>query len=400
MTRKVLVGMLLLGALFIFGVATFYVENWQTYLGRGYTLTAKFPLVQTLDKGDIVRMAGVNVGRVDTLDIDTEAATTLPVEATLWIRRGVNVRADDTATVRLASLFGGSYVAIERGDPAAPVLGEGQRIEKTDVAASATEIIEQSKLTLREVQTAFEDVTAITADLKEGKGALGRMLKDEELYENLDGIAADAREAVDGLKEAADRLERGEGVLGKLVMDDQMAEDLDTLVADAKAITEDLRTVTADLREGEGTLGKLLKTDELHTSLEAAVASISEVADLFKEGEGLGAKLLNDAELADDFRAVAANLKEVSVKLAEGESTLGKLLDSDEAYQKLDASLDDLNEFTSALAEGEGTLGKLVADAEAYDKITKLIDSVQGIVDTYREQSPVVSFAGAIFGAF
>ena len=85
MARKVLVGMLLLGALFIFGLATFYVENWQRYLGKGYPLRASFPLVHTLDVGDIVRMSGVEVGAVEELTINTEGPPENQVEAILRI---------------------------------------------------------------------------------------------------------------------------------------------------------------------------------------------------------------------------------------------------------------------------------------------------------------------------
>jgi phospholipid/cholesterol/gamma-HCH transport system substrate-binding protein len=407
MTRKMLVGMLLLGALFIFGLATFYVENWQFYLGKGYRLTANFPVVQTLDEGDLVRMAGVSVGTVEDLKIETEEATKMPVEATLWIRSGVKVRGDDTATVRLASIFGGSYVSIERGDPTARELGDGDKIAKTDVSPGATEIIEQSKETLQEIQRAFEDVTAITVDLREGKGTLGRMLKEEEFYNNLDALMAETREAVETLKGATERINEGKGVLGRLIMDDELASDVDALVSNTTELTSNLREITEDLREGQGTFGKLLQSSELYDRLNQAVDTVSDVAALFRDGEGIVAKLLDDPEMAGDMRELfadaadaAINLKDITDKITSGENTIGKFLESDEAYEKLNASLDDLNEFTTALAEGKGTVGKLVTEDEAYRKITNLVDSVQGIVDTYREQSPVISFAGAVFGAF
>ncbi|KPK65505.1 MAG: hypothetical protein AMK73_02785 [Planctomycetes bacterium SM23_32] len=400
MTRKVLVGMLLLGALFVFGLATFYVKNWQFHVGHGYRLTAHFPVVHTLDRGDVVRMAGVVVGTVEDLQISTEAATQFPVRATLWLRQGVVVRADDQASIKMTSVFGGSYVAIERGDPEAAELRDGDQIKRTEVAPSVTEVIEQSKVTLREISKAFEDVSAITSDLREGKGALGRLLQDEEFFDKLDRMATD-------LGEASARLRDGEGALGKLVMDDQMAADLESIVSDTKELTHHLRQLADDLRSGEGTLGKLLESDELYAKLDESIGTVNDVAKLFKEGEGVVSRLLQDPEMADDLRALAseandaaANLKEVTDKIAQGENTLGKLLESDEVYVKLDASLDDLNEFTKALAEGTGTVGKLVHDEEAYKKLTALIDSVQGIVDTYREQSPVISLAGAVFGAF
>lgn len=400
MTRKVLVGMLLLGALIVFCVATFYVKNWQFYLGKGYRLQANFPVVHTLDEGDIVRMAGVPVGTVQDLTISTRAATKLPVQAVLWIRSDVTVRADDKAMIKMTSVFGGSYVAIERGDPTAPVLENGALIAQTEVAPSVTEIIEQSKQTLAEMQRAFEDVTAITADLREGKGTLGKLLGDDEFFNKLDGITTDVSSAAGSLKNAADRMEKGEGVLGKLLMDDQMAQDFDTLVADIKGLAENLRQTSEDLREGEGTIGKLLASDELYNR-------INDIAKALHEGDGVMASLLNDAELADELRqfvsdaqAVAADVRSITAKIAEGESSLGKLLSSDETYVKLDQSLNDLNEFTAALREGRGTVGKLVNEDEGYRKLMQLVESVQGIVDTYREQSPVISVAGTIFGAF
>jgi phospholipid/cholesterol/gamma-HCH transport system substrate-binding protein len=97
---------------------------------------------------------------------------------------------------------------------------------------------------------------------------------------------------------------------------------------------------------------------------------------------------------------VAENLRDVSARIRDGEGALGKLLTTEEAYKKLDASLDDLNAVTSALREGEGTLGKLMRDEKLYEQISQIADDLQAMLDTYREQSPVLTFAGAVFGAF
>jgi len=373
MARKLLVGILLLGALFIFGLSTFYVKNWQFYLGKGYLLTANFPAVQTLDQGDVVRLSGVQVGAVERVSISTEVATKFPVQTRLWIRSGVTVRAQDTAVIQLVSIFGGSYVAIKRGDPRAPALHDGDEMRNTEVAPSMTELIEDSKATLAEVKKAFEDVGSIAADVKAGKGTLGRLVSDEELSKKVESIVDDVKGSTDTFKKAADRLEKGEGVLGKLVMSDGLSKDFDSLVADTRRVTENLRSMTDDLRKGEGTFGKILTSDELYNKLNDAVTTVGDTVKIFKQGEGILPKLLEDKTMADDLRKLATdaaqaatNLRDVSEKLRTGDSTLGKFMESDDIYKK----------------------------------ITQLLDSVQGIVDTYREQSPVMSFAGAVFGAF
>jgi phospholipid/cholesterol/gamma-HCH transport system substrate-binding protein len=294
MARKVLVGMLLLGALFIFGLATFYVENWQFYLGKGYRLRAEFPIAQTLDKGDTVRLAGVPVGTVENLEVRTEVDTLYPVEAVLWIRSGVTIRADDTAMIKMSTLFGGNYVAIERGDPGAALLTNNEYISKTSVAPSITQVIEQSTETLSKISGAFEEISRITKDLTEGKGTLARLLKEEDFYNELQSTVAEARDAATGLKASAQRLEQGEGVLGKLLMDDEMAQDFETLTADAGELASNLRAVSADLQNGRGTLGRLMQDEELYEKLSDSVGTIGDAAKTLREGEGILPRLLQD----------------------------------------------------------------------------------------------------------
>jgi len=394
MTRKILVGMLLLGALFIFGLATFYVENWQFYLGKGYRLVARFPVAHTLDTGDLVRIAGVPAGTVKELTIDTETATAKPVTAVLLIQDEFKVHADDTATIRISSFFGGNYISIDRGDKAAPELRDGDEIRKTAVSAGITEVVEQSQAALAEVRTAIGQITEITTQLREGEGTLGKLLMDEELANKLDSVADQATSVLEGFKTASDRLQQGEGALGKLLMDDELAEQLSTAARDATEVAANLKEVSADLHNGKGTIGRLFADEELYAELKDTVDTIGDFADKANNGNGILAKLLSDEDLAQDIRTFAADARQVATDMKD---ISAEMRGGDSSFM---ASLENLKDITDAIANGEGTLGKLVRDDQVYQQISGLLDAVQGIVDTYREQSPVISLAGAVFGAF
>jgi len=373
MGRKVLVGFLLLGGLFIFGLATFYVENWQDFLGKGYYLRARFPLAQTLDKGDIVRLAGVPIGAVRSLSVNTEIETDYPVEAELWIRTGIKIRTNDRAMIKMSSLFGGYYVSIERGPGDAPELGEGGIIEDTGVAPSITEVVESSTETLDKISAAFDEVTTIMDELTEGEGTLAMLLRDEELAADLKGTVADIKEAAGGIKVAAERIEKGEGLLGEFLMDDQLAEDFRVLVADVKETAASLKSASAELDSGQGTLPRLLRDEEMYNELKDAVATIGDAARMFQEGEGLLPQLLQDKEMAQDLKDTMADARQAA---------------------------SDIKEFTADLSGDEGTLVKLMKDDKLYRQLTQIAEDLQAMLDTYREQSPVISFAGAVFGAF
>ncbi|MDP6107586.1 MAG: MlaD family protein, partial [Candidatus Brocadiia bacterium] len=134
MGRKILVGLLLLGALIIFAMATFYIEDWERIIRPGgYTLLATFESAQGLVKGDEVQIAGVPVGRVQSLEVDATGTTTLPVKATLWIREGVEIREGAMAAVEVKSVFGGAFLTIIPGNRTASKLEPGGVIVTTIV---------------------------------------------------------------------------------------------------------------------------------------------------------------------------------------------------------------------------------------------------------------------------
>src|SRR5204863_6653280 len=74
---------------------------------RGYRLIALFNNVQELKAGDRVKMAGVEVGRVEKIQIADNR-----VKVTLKLKRDVVVKTDSTATVKFTGLMGQNFVSI------------------------------------------------------------------------------------------------------------------------------------------------------------------------------------------------------------------------------------------------------------------------------------------------
>src|SRR5258708_16142030 len=66
---------------------------------RGYRIYALFNNVQELKIGDRVKMAGVEVGRVEKIQLEGEKA-----RVTLKMKRETEVKTDSTATVKFTGL--------------------------------------------------------------------------------------------------------------------------------------------------------------------------------------------------------------------------------------------------------------------------------------------------------
>jgi ABC-type transporter Mla subunit MlaD len=95
----------------------------------GYHLVARFDRVQTLKPGDAVIMAGMEIGCVESIEIDPSKRQ---ARVKMHIRRSAVVKIDSTATVRSAPVPSSSFVALDGGSPGAPAAVEGTVLKTRD----------------------------------------------------------------------------------------------------------------------------------------------------------------------------------------------------------------------------------------------------------------------------
>lgn len=118
-------GIFTLISVFVTGVLTVIMGN----IGLGDTREyhAIFTSASSLEKGDDVRVAGVNVGEVKSVEhYDRTMA-----EVTFTADSDVKLTTQSTANIRFLNLIGDRYLALEEGDPGpgAEPLAEGDTID-------------------------------------------------------------------------------------------------------------------------------------------------------------------------------------------------------------------------------------------------------------------------------
>jgi phospholipid/cholesterol/gamma-HCH transport system substrate-binding protein len=91
-----------------------------------------------------------------------------------------------------------------------------------DLIASINEI----KLAATDARSFMNDTKGIVADVKTGKGALGLLLYDE-------GTANSIKVTANNLRQISDKLNGGQGTLGKLISDDKIYRDVQGLMKKA-----------------------------------------------------------------------------------------------------------------------------------------------------------------------
>jgi phospholipid/cholesterol/gamma-HCH transport system substrate-binding protein len=288
-----------------------------------YELRTKFPNVQGLKSGAVVRLAGVEVGKVK--DIQFAGAD---VEVLFRVNEAMQSRITDQsrAAIGSLSLLGEPIIEISPAAAGRP-LQDGEYIPSgrtpgqiSDVAASATAGLEQATLLMQ--------------DIRAGKGTVGKLFTDDELYREVNAFIASAESVVG-------QVTRGNGTMALLLRDPAAYRQLNASLAN-------LQEITRSIRAGEGSLGRLMKDDKFAQSLSAATGSMEQIAGRLERGEGTAGKLLTDEQLYAAMNSLTARIDKVVAGLEAGQGTAGQLLQDKQLYENMNTAV---SEARTLLAE-------------------------------------------------
>lgn len=260
----------ILGALILFTI----VLSYDNIFTKSFKMDIVFENVTGLIRGDKVYVQGVDVGRVNEMTIGPDG-----VMVNLTLKYEVQLREGYDIQVKPSSVLGGKYVAINEGPRDAATLPEGTPITgraPVDFLEEASETLSSLRGSLEEgnlmgnLSDTMASLKVVTKRLEDGEGAVGKLLTEEEVYNDLKQIAADIREV-------SGRLSRGEGTVGKLLSTDE------TLYQDLKSTLASINDSMAKISRGEGTLGKLVNDDELYNEIMKALAETRAMFDDLRE---------------------------------------------------------------------------------------------------------------------
>jgi phospholipid/cholesterol/gamma-HCH transport system substrate-binding protein len=317
------IGVLAVVAIALVAILIVAVGGETGFSWQRYELKTKFDTVQGLKGGAIVRVAGVEVGKVT--DVDFAGAA---VEVKLSVRKEMQPRitTDSRASIGSLSLLGEPIIDITPASTGRP-LQQGEYVQAgknpgqiSDVATSATQTLDQ--------------VNAMLTELRGGKGTIGKLLTDEQVYKEFAALLTSANTV-------ATTIAHGNGTLGLLSRDPKAYNQL-------TAALDNLQQTTARINAGEGSLGQLLKDDRMAKSLTATSGNFEQISDRLTKGEGTAGKLLTDKQLYDRLNSVSNRLDELTGNLNQGQGTAGQLLHDKQLYDNMNAAA---NELKSLIAD-------------------------------------------------
>ncbi|MHC4389885.1 MAG: MlaD family protein [Planctomycetota bacterium] len=432
--KELIVGVVFVAILVIIGVFTILIRGINP-LKPPQDLVVYFKDgVGGLREGNVVRIAGLEVGQVDDMEL-----MPIGVLVHLSVKNNVKLFPGYEITVRAFSPLGGKYVDVRRGrqtmepltltltggdfrsmaddetvNPATALHLEGAINNQNPVRGTAEAELIKELATLAEnirpdIEAAIRNIRETTEKVNSMQGTVGKLVGDPALFDSLRGAAENIEEATGHLVGIAEKADSGTGTIAKLLNDSKLYDE-------AANALESVGNVAAKVDEGKGTVGRLFNNDSLALSLEKSVENLNRILEKANDenGQGTISKIVNDGRLYEELVESLESIQSTLALVNEGKGPVGVLLKDEEsgervkrtlasverATERLDRTMANVEITTGAIADGKGTIGRLIMDDRLVNEAERVIVELRESVEDIREQAPVSAFVQAVFAAF
>ena len=289
--------------------------SWQRY-----ELKTRFSDVKGLKSGAVVRVAGVEVGKVTEV-----ALADAEVEVVLEVKKGNEKRitTESRASIGSLSLLGEPVIDVSPATAGTP-LKNGDTIPSVPPKGELADTMEEAKVSL-------EQLSAILQDVRSGKGSIGKLFTTDDLHKELTALLVAAEGVASGIRQ-------GRGTLGRFANDPQAYNRLNASLGD-------LQELTRGIRAGEGSIGRLLKDEAFAKSLTATTANFETLSGRLNRNDNTMGKLLTEKELYDRINSVLTRLDTLAADMRNPNGSLGQLLQNKELYENISGAAKEAREL-------------------------------------------------------
>lgn len=293
------VGLVILVALGIIGVAVYKLGQAANLFAKRYELIAYLPDANGLRPGGAVMVAGQLAGTVKAIEfLPVDQDTTRNLKLTLQIDAGLQeqIRRDSKGKLRSMGLLGDKAFDITPGTPRAAVLQPGDTVtvvQSLDYEA----VIAQASSAVTDMVALTKDMRAITSGIVRGQGTIGQLVTNKALYDNLNGTLSRANTMLA-------QFQNPNGTVGRLLNDPTLYTRLTGVIASTDSLVTTLNST-------KGTAGLMLRDTTLYRNMVGITRGADSLMRSLTNGQGTASKLLTDQTLYDQLNKLVTDLSAV-----------------------------------------------------------------------------------------
>ena len=338
------VGIFVLVALVIGASIAFAIGAQENVFAPKTSYHSVFEDVGGLQRGNTVRVAGVNVGSVTDVVIGETGRIKVyfrVIDDATHLIRGApgpgpesNEPKRSTAAIGSKGLLGDRIIEISVGSEEYPAWNADEPIPAAEgggIMALAERTLTEAQGTARNLRLATDPFAdqEFSNDLKEtarnlaeasgmiarGDGTIGRLMHDAELGRDVKGAVKQLRAAGQqvaalgkNLNKIAEDVQTNEGTVNALLYGSEGAD----AIRNIRDTFDQLNTILTDVREGDGAVNQLIYGelgDSFMTNLQNASDDIAFLTKETRAGKGTIGALLTDPSIYEDIKRLVGDLE-------------------------------------------------------------------------------------------
>lgn len=328
---KLRVGLMAIAALVILGVLIFLLTGDKKLFAEEATVYTYMADSAALTPSAPVRINGILGGKIKKVALSGETAPRRIIRIDMEIQRELlsQIPVDSIAAISSENVLGAKFINIRKGSSSVTVQ-PGAEIQSLDTR-DFDEVFQQGYALLAQLQGILKRVDAIVSLVEVGKGSIGKLLVDEELYNRIIAIMAEGQKLTRAMNSP-------QGTFGKLLYDDAILRDFQASMAKVDSLL-------VGLQRGEGSAGKILKDEALYNELRGSVVELRQMVADLNAGKGTAGKLLKSEELHNQIRGSLAKVDVIMDKINSGQGTVGQLLVNPQLYDTLNGATGEMQQL-------------------------------------------------------
>jgi phospholipid/cholesterol/gamma-HCH transport system substrate-binding protein len=333
--QQIKVGIFVSTGLVLIGLFVFFIGDNRKLWEAQVHFDAAFGDVAGLKPGSPVRMGGIDVGTVGSVEHGPDANDArIYVSMSVVKTEAVRVRVDTVAKVVNKGLLGDKMMELTVADAKSPALSPGSRI-KTE------EPVDFSRY-LSKLDSISEKADKAIGNIEEATRGFG----DPKFSE-------DIRASTASLREVLDAVVHKDSALHRLLFDPKEAANVDRAIGELAGATgelhaamSDVRAMTGEARNGPGLVHSLVYDGELSKSAAGALHEIHRDLVAVREGNGLVHALVYGDDKTQDVmgnvNAMTGDLRAIIAGVRAGKGTIGGLLVDPSVYEDIKSVVGNL----------------------------------------------------------
>ncbi len=229
-------------------LAIFLVGQKSSLFSSTFTVKAYFHDIQGLRSGATVRLSGIDVGSVSSVQIVNDTTGRVEVKMSLQTDIKRFIRTDTKAAIETEGLVGNKVVVLEIGSSSADEVKNGGVIQSKE-PLSFSAIIEETQGIMQYTKKMTKNLSEIISRVNKGEGTIGKIFVDDELYNQAAHLTKTADRSLTSITNELNQVTD---------LFDRLGKGVEKVVGNINSVVIQMDSVITGVKQGKGVIGALL----------------------------------------------------------------------------------------------------------------------------------------------